>query len=93
MRNKNLRRFPLDKILAFLGLCRIAKAKGVSLCMHLHYVRQVQHGVEKDFGVKPNQEAIVTTTSAWLRNFDQALKESGNSNGVNITNAPKFSDC
>jgi len=83
----------LDKILAFFGLCRIEKAKGVSLCMHLHYVRQVQYGVEKDFGVKPNQEAIEITTSAWLQNFYQAMKESENSNGVNITNAPKFSDC
>jgi hypothetical protein len=83
----------LDKILAFFGLCRIAKAKGVSLCMHLHYVRKVQHGVEKDFGVNPNQEAIEITTSAWLQNFDQAMKESGSSNGINITNAPKFSDC
>ena len=81
----------MDKILLFFGLCRIKKVKNVTATMHRHFVACVQNGVESDFGVKPKPGYLPNKCDKWWKEtFKDCM--AFNSDDINITSEPKFSE-
>ena len=78
----------LNKMLAFLGLIKISRAKQLTTRMHEYYVQSVNDGVERDFGAASAPDSISAAGAWWGNEFDRILVHQ--SDDVEIITAPKF---
>jgi len=78
----------LNKILRYFGLMKIRTARNITSRMHIHYVKCVNDGVLKDFGVNPALDAIPKASKWWMDTFTEIV-EIGNDD-VLISNPAQF---
>jgi len=68
----------LNRLLSYIGLMRIRTARNITSRLHVYYVKCVNDGVQKDFGIKPALDAIPKASIWWMDEFDNMVKTGEN---------------